>query len=62
MNQLKVNQQQSMAALHEQGLSKRRIAREFGVVRRTPLVRPLSAEKKMDSHGLLSLLLSFVGC
>jgi len=35
MNQLKVNQQQSIIALHEQGWSKRRIAREFGVDRKT---------------------------
>ena len=35
MNQLKVNQQQSIIALHAQGWSKRRIARELGVDRLT---------------------------
>jgi transposase len=35
MNELKVNQQQTIVALHEQGWSKRRIAREFGVDRKT---------------------------
>jgi len=35
MNQLTVNQQQAIIALHEQGWSGRRIAREFGVDRKT---------------------------
>jgi hypothetical protein len=35
MNQLKVNQQQTIVALHEQGWSKRRIARELGLDRKT---------------------------
>jgi len=35
MNQLKVNQQQSIVALREQGWSKRRIARELGLDRKT---------------------------
>lgn len=35
MNQLTVNQQQAIVALHEQGWSGRRIAREFGVDRKT---------------------------
>ena len=35
MNQLKVNQQQSIVALHELGWSKRRIARELGLDRKT---------------------------
>lgn len=35
MNELKVNQQQTIVALYEQGWSKRRIAREFGVDRKT---------------------------
>jgi transposase len=35
MNQLKVTQQQTIVALHEQGWSKRRIARELGVDRKT---------------------------
>ncbi len=35
MNQLKVNQQQTIVALHQQGWSQRRIAREFGVDRKT---------------------------
>jgi IS30 family transposase len=35
MNQLKVTQQQTIVALHEQGWSKRRIAREFAVDRKT---------------------------
>ena len=35
MYQLKVNQQQSIIALHEQGWSKRRIARELGLDRGT---------------------------
>ena len=35
MYQLKVNQQQSIIALHEQGWSRRRIARELGVDRGT---------------------------
>ena len=35
MNQLKVNQQQTIVALFEQGWSKRRIARELGVDRLT---------------------------
>jgi DNA replication protein DnaC/transposase len=35
MNELKVNQQQTIVALHEQGWSKRRMARELGVDRKT---------------------------
>ena len=35
MYQLKVNQQQSIRTLHEQGWSKRRIARELGLDRAT---------------------------
>ena len=35
MYQLKVNQQQSIIALHEQGWSRRRIARELGLDRGT---------------------------
>jgi transposase len=35
MNQLKVHQQQTIAALHEQGWSQRRIARELGLDRKT---------------------------
>lgn len=35
MNQLKVNQQQSILTLHQQGWSKRRIARELGLDRAT---------------------------
>jgi len=35
MNELKVNQQQTIAALHEQGWSKCRIAREIGMDRKT---------------------------
>lgn len=35
MHQIKVTQQQTIAALHEQGWSKRRIARELGVDRNT---------------------------
>jgi transposase len=35
MNQLKVTQQQTIIALHEQGWSKRRIARELGLDRKT---------------------------
>ena len=35
MYQLKVNQQQSIIALHEQGWSGRRIARELGLDRGT---------------------------
>jgi hypothetical protein len=35
MNQLKVNQQQTIIALHERGWSKRKIARELGLDRVT---------------------------
>src|SRR5216684_1625595 len=35
MNQLNVNQQQTILTLHEQGWSKRRIARELGLDRAT---------------------------
>lgn len=35
MNQLKVHQQQTIVALHEQGWSQRRIARELGLDRKT---------------------------
>lgn len=42
MNQLKVNQQQSIIALFEQGWSKRRIARELGLDR-LPVRRYLAA-------------------
>jgi transposase len=35
MNQLKVNQQQTILALHQQGWSKRRIARELDLDRAT---------------------------
>ena len=45
MNQLKVNQQQTIVALHRQGWSKRKIARELGVDRLT-VRRYLAAEAK----------------
>jgi transposase len=50
MNQLKVNQQQTIVALHEQGWSKRRIARELGLDRKT-VRRCLAATAISKSPG-----------
>ncbi|HYG21461.1 MAG TPA: helix-turn-helix domain-containing protein [Verrucomicrobiae bacterium] len=48
MNQLKVNQQETIVALHRQGWSKRRIARELRVDRVT-VRRYLAAEQEAKS-------------
>lgn len=45
MNQLKVNQQEAIIALHERGWSKRKIARELGLDRVT--VRKLYSGRKI---------------
>ena len=47
MNELKVTQQQTIVALHQQGWSKRKIARELGVDRQT--VRRYLAEAQAKS-------------
>src|SRR5207247_3536411 len=47
MNQLNVNQQQTILTLHQQGWSKRRIARELGLDRAT--VRKYLAEADSKS-------------
>jgi transposase len=49
MYQLKVNQQQSIIALHQQGWSGRRIARELGLDRGT-VAKYLAAESKPATH------------
>ena len=49
MNQLKVNQQQTIVALHERGWSKRRIARELGLDRVT-VRKYLAAAKSPGVH------------
>ncbi len=53
MNQLKVNQQQSIIALFEQGWSKRRIARELGLDR-------LTVRKRHAEHPLEERIISVV--
>lgn len=50
MNQLKVNQQQTIVALHEQGWSKRRIARELGLDRLTVRRYLAAAGSKSPAH------------
>jgi transposase len=50
MNQLKVNQQQSIIALFEQGWSKRRIARELGVDRLTVRRYLATAQAKSPTY------------
>jgi len=50
MNQLKVNQQTTIAALYEQGWSKRRIARELGVDRLTVRRYLAAAQSKSPTH------------
>ncbi len=49
MNQIKVNQQQTIVALRQQGWSKRRIARELGLDRKT-VRRHLAAHSKSPSN------------
>jgi len=50
MNQLKVNQQQTIVALHEQGWSKRRIARELGLDRLTVRRYLAAADSKSPAN------------
>ena len=59
MYQLKVNQQQSIVALHEQGWSGRRIARELGLDRGTVRISLAGISKPAtDPHtGLVGMLI-----
>ena len=50
MNQLKVNQQQTIISLYQQGWSKRRIARELGVDRVTVRRYLAAAEPNSPSN------------
>jgi transposase len=50
MNQLKVNQQHTIVTLHEQGWSKRRIAREMGLDRATVRKYLAAAGSKSPTH------------
>ena len=50
MNQLKVNQRQTIVSLHEQGWSKRRIARELGLDRQTVRKYLAAAAKSPGVH------------
>src|SRR2546428_6818197 len=50
MHQLKVNQQQSIVALHAQGWSKRRIARELGLDRGTVRKYLVAISKPATPH------------
>jgi transposase len=50
MHQLKVNQQQTIVALYQQGWSKRKIARELGVDRSAVRRYPTAADSKPPTN------------